>query len=200
MSAVLTPQRMTPSEYLAWEEMQQERHEYLDGETFAMTGARVAHNMIVVNALTFFRQSLRGGPCQVFGADLKLRIDAANAFLYPDVMVTCDPRDAASGADVVIRHPWLIVEVLSDSTAAYDRGAKFERYRRIESLTHYLLVEQTRPYAELFRKNPQGEWVLKPLAGDDTLRIEHPHAFDWPMATLFEGVAFEPAPPSGERL
>lgn len=193
MSAVLTPQRMTSSEYLAWEDAQQERHEYLDGEIFAMTGARVAHNMIVGNAYMFLRQSLRGGPCQVFGTDLKLRIEAANAFLYPDVMVTCDPRDAASGADLAIRHPWLIVEVLSDSTAAFDRGAKFERYRRSESLTHYLLVEQTRPYAELFRKNAQGEWVLQPLAGTETLHIERPQAFDWPMATLFEGVPFEPA-------
>ena len=195
MSAVLTPQRMTPDEYLAWEDKQQERHEYLDGEIFAMTGARVAHNMIVGNAYMFLRQALRGGPCQVFGSDLKLRIDAANAFVYPDVMVTCDPRDAVSGADVAIRYPWLIVEVLSESTAAYDRGAKFERYRRIESLTHYLLVEQTRPYAELFRKNAQGEWVLQPLAADETLHIERPHAFDWPMASLFDGVPFEPPQP-----
>lgn len=196
MSAVLTPQRMTPSEYLAWEEAQQERHEYVDGEIFAMTGVRIAHNLIVVNALTFLRQTLRNGPCQVFASDLKLQIDAVNAFFYPDVMVTCDPRDAGRGDELSIRHPWLVVEVLSDSTAAFDRGAKFERYRRIEALTHYLLVEQTRPYAELFRKNAQGEWVLQPLAATDTLRIERPRPFDWPIASLFEDVPFEPAQPS----
>ena len=195
MSAVLTPKRMTPEEYLAWESAQQEKHEYLGGEIFAMTGARIAHNLIVGNAYMFLRQALRGRPCQVFVPDLKLQVDAANAFVYPDVMVTCDPRDSGDGAALAIRHPWLVVEVLSDSTAAYERGAKFELYRRVESLTHYLLVEQTRPYAELFRKNAQGEWVLQPLAAGETLHIERPYAFDWPMASLFDGVPFEPAQP-----
>jgi Uma2 family endonuclease len=131
MSAVPTPTRMTPDEYLAWESTQQERHEYIGGETFAMTGARVAHNLIVVNALVFLRQGLRGMPCHVFGSDLKLQIDAANVFVYPDAMVTCDPRDTADGAGLSIRHPWLIVEVLSDSTEAFDRGGKFELYRQV---------------------------------------------------------------------
>lgn len=196
MSAVPTPQRMTPSEYLAWESTQQERHEFIEGEVFAMTGARIAHNVIVGNIYTFFRQTLRGKPCQVFASDLKLQIDAANVYFYPDVMVTCDPRDAARGDEISIRHPWLVAEVLSESTAAFDRGAKFERYRRVESLTHYLLVEQTRPYAELFRKNAQGEWVLQPLAATDTLRIERPHPFDWPIASLFDDVPFDPAQPA----
>lgn len=194
MSAVLTPTRMTPSEYLAWEAAQQERHEYIDGEIFAMTGSRVAHNLIVGNAYMFLRQALRGTPCRVFSSDLKLQIDAANAYCYPDVMVTCDPRDPAEGSALSIAHPWLVVEVLSESTAAFDRGGKFERYRTIAALTHYLLVEQTRPYAELFRKNAQGEWVLQPLAATDSLRIERPLALDWPVASLFEGVSFEPAP------
>jgi len=196
MRAVVTPTRMTPEEYLAWEATQQERHEYIGGEIFAMTGARLNHNRIVVNALVFLRQGLRGRPCEVFGSDLKLQIDAASVFVYPDVMVTCDTRDTADGAGVSIRHPWLIVEVLSESTAAFDRGGKFELYRQVDSLTHYLLVEQTRPYAELFRKNAQGEWVLQPLVAADTLRIERPHAFDWPVATLFDGVSFEPGEPA----
>ncbi len=196
MSAVPTPTRMTPDEYLAWESTQQERHEYIGGEVFAMTGARVAHNLIVGNAYIFLRRTLRGMPCQVFGSDLKLQIDAANVFVYPDVMVTCDPRDSTDGTGLSVRHPWLIVEVLSESTAAFDRGGKFELYRQVDSLTHYLLVEQTRAYAELFRKNAQGEWVLQPLSASDTLHIEQPHALDWPVATLFDEVPFEPAVPA----
>jgi Uma2 family endonuclease len=195
MGSVPTPTRMTPDEFLAWESTQQERHEYIGGEIFAMTGARVAHNLIVGNAYVFLRQTLRGRPCQVFASDLKLQIDAAAVFVYPDVMVTCDPRDTAGGGGLSIRHPWLIVEVLSESASAFDRGGKFELYRKVESLTHYLLVEQTRPYAELFRKNAQGEWVLQPLAISDSLNIERPHAFDWPVATLFDGVPFEPGEP-----
>jgi Uma2 family endonuclease len=189
---------MTPQEYLAWEETQQEKHEYIGGEIFAMTGARRVHNLIVGNAFVQLRQSLRGSPCGVYVADLKLRIDAADAFVYPDLMVSCDPRDAGPEADLCIRHPWFVLEVLSDSTAAYDRGKKFEFYRQIESLTHYLLVEQTRPHAELFCRNAQGLWVLHPLGPGDSIRIQEPHAFDWPVAALFEGVPFDP--PAGASL
>jgi len=190
MNAVLTPARMTPDEYLAWEDTQEERHEYVGGEIFAMVGARRQHEMIAGNAYLFWRQALRGGPCQVFASGMKLRVGAANAFIYPDLMISCDKRDQTRDADRALSHPWLIVEVLSDSTAAYDRGRKFELYRQIDSLTHYLLVEQTRPYAELFRKNAQGEWVLQPLQASDTLRIERPHPVEWPVSTLFEDVDF----------
>jgi len=193
MSAVLTPTKMTPQEYLAWEETQQEKHEYIGGEIFAMTGARRVHNLIVGNAFVQLRQSLRGTPCGVYVADLKLQIDAADAFVYPDLMVSCDPRDAGPEAELCIRHPWFVLEVLSDSTAAYDRGKKFEFYRQIESLTHYLLVEQTRPHAELFCRNAQGLWVLHPLGPGDSIHIQEPHGFHWPVAALFEGVPFEPA-------
>ena len=192
MSAVITPTRMTPDEYLAWESTQRERHEYIGGEVFAMTGARLNHNRIVVNALAFLRQALRGLPCEAFGADVKVMVGNARDYLYPDVLITCDSRDRDDGAALAVRYPWLVLEVLSESTAAFDRGAKFELYRQLESLTHYLLVEQTRPYAELFRKNAQGEWVLQPLAANDTLHIERPHSLDWPVATLFDGVPFEP--------
>jgi Uma2 family endonuclease len=113
-------------------------------------------------------------------------------------MVSCDPRDAGPEADLCIRHPWFVLEVLSDSTAAYDRGKKFEFYRQIESLTHYLLVEQTRPHAELFCRNAQGLWVLHPLGPGDSIRIQEPHAFDWPVAALFEGVPFDP--PAGASV
>ena len=196
MSAVLTPTRMTPDEYLAWESTQQERHEYIGGEIFAMTGVRLNHNRIVVNALVHLRQGLRGMPCEVFGSDVKLLVSSAGAYVYPDVIVTCDSRDRGDLSSLSVSHPWLIVEVLSDSTAAFDRGGKFELYRQVESLTHYLLVEQTRPHAELFRKNAQGERVLQPLAADETLHIERPHALDWPVASLFDGVPFEPAAPA----
>jgi Uma2 family endonuclease len=92
-----------------------------------------------------------------------------------------------------VQHPWLVVEVLSESTAAFDRGRKFEHYRLVESLTHYLLVDATRPQADLFCRNAQGLWVLHPLGPGDSIHIHEPHAIDWPVAALFEGVPFEPA-------
>ena len=195
MNVVLSPTGMTPQEYLAWESTQQEKHEYIGGQVYAMTGARLNHNRIALNAATSLRQALRGLPCEAFMSDVKLQIDAAGAFYYPDLIVTCDPRDLADGRAFAVQHPWLVVEVLSDSTAAVDRGQKFEHYRLIESLTHYLLVETTRPYAELFCRNAQGLWVLHPLGPGDSIRVQEPHAFGWPVSALFEGVPF--MPPAG---
>lgn len=195
MNAVPTPTRMTPQEYLDWESTQQEKHEYVGGQVYAMTGARLNHNRIALNAVTSLRQALRGRPCEAFMSDVKLQIDAAQAFYYPDVIVTCDPRDLADGRALAVQYPWLVVEVLSDSTVAVDRGRKFEDYRQLPSLTHYLLAEQSRPYAELFRKNADGDWVLHSLPPGAVMHIAAPHPFDWPVDSLCNGVSFDvPAP------
>lgn len=189
MSAVLPRLGFDAAAYLAWETTQEVRHEYVAGEVFAMTGSRLAHNVIALNAAVFLRQALKGKPCRVFMADLKLRIASADAFVYPDVMVSCDPRDRRPEDDTSIAHPWLVVEVLSPSTAAYDRGRKFELYRQVETLSHYLLAEQDRHGAELFRKNAEGLWVLQPLAASDTLRIAE-QGIEWPISTLHADVDF----------
>lgn len=164
MSGVPPLPRFNIEDFLAWEAEQAERHEYLHGEVFAMTGARDAHNTIALNIASGLKSALRGGPCRAFIADMKLRIDSADAVFYPDVMVTCDPRDRAPEADTAKRHPVLIVEVLSESTAAYDRGLKFEQYRTIDTLREYLLVEQDRRHVDLFRRDADGPWLL--IAGD----------------------------------
>jgi Uma2 family endonuclease len=191
VSAVLKPPRFANAdEYLAWEELQPGKNEYVGGEVYAMVGARLTHNVISGNAYMWLRQSLRGSPCRTFGLDTKLQVAESGDHLYPDVMVTCDARDN-SAEDRFIRHPWLVVEVLSDSTAAYDRGLKFERYRSIETLTHYLLVEQDRPHADLFFKTVAGQWVLQPLSLGDTLQIDR-LGQPWPVASLYDDVEFPP--------
>ena len=200
MSAVMKTPRFADGEaYLAWEALQPERHEYVAGEIWAMTGARAGHNLIAGNAYIWLRQAMRGAPCGVFINDLKLHINAAGDYLYPDVMVTCDPRDRQPGEDRFISHPWLIAEVLSESTAAYDRGRKFELYRNLDTLTHYLLIEQDRPHAELFFKNGQGQWVLQPLAVSDAMQIDA-LGQPWPVASLFDGVDFSPAAVPSQTL
>ena len=194
MSAVLNPPRFANAEdYLAWEAQQTERHELVDGEVYAMVGARAWHNLIGGNVYIWLRQALKGSPCRVYINEHKLQASTSGDFLYPDVMVTCDPRDRQPGEDRFISHPWLVVEVLSDSTAAYDRGRKFEIYRTIDTLTHYLLVEQDRPRAELFTRNEQGLWVLHPLTANDQVPIDR-IAQPWPVASLFDEVDFTPAP------
>ena len=207
MSAVVNRPRFADAEaFLAWEALQPVRHEHVDGQVYPKTGAlgaqdtiahnTVAHNTITLNAYTSLRPALKGTPCRIYCMDLKLRVNDKGDFLYPDLMVTCDARDRPSVEDRFISHPWLIAEVLSDSTAAYDRGRKFELYRSIASLTHYLLIEQDRPHADLFFKNEQGQWVLQALTADDAIQIDRLGQL-WPVATLFEEVDFTPpAPPA----
>lgn len=187
------PQQTTTfgiDEFMAWEAEETERHEYLNGEVFAITGARDAHNTIAGNIFTILRTALRGSPCRVFIADMKLRIDAADAVFYPDLLITCDPRDRGPDADTAKRHPTVLVEVLSDSTAAYDRGLKFERYRLIESLLEVLLVEQDRRHADLFRKQADGRWLLESFGPEGRLELAS-LGVGLALDTVYEDVAFD---------
>jgi Uma2 family endonuclease len=195
MNAVLIPTRMSAEEYLAWEASQEGKYEYVGCEAFAMVGGRMSHNRIAGNVFIALKQGLRGGPCDAFIADMKVQAGANRDSFYPDVVATCHPADLADGNALFISHPWLIAEVLSDNTAAYDRSKKFEAYRQIDTLTHYLLVDTHRPHADLFVKNAEGFWVLHPLGEADSVQVGAPHAFSWPVAAMFEGVSFEPVPP-----
>ena len=170
MGEALPRTMMDRDQYLRWEAEQQEKHEYLAGEIFAMVGVRREHALVAGAIHATLRQRLKGSPCQVFVADMKLRVDAANAFFYPDVMVTCDPRDRS--AETAISHPCLVIEVLSDSTAAFDRGQKFAAYRRLESLREYLLVDIEARRLELYRREG-AHWLLLETQEDGApLRLE----------------------------
>ncbi|HQY07967.1 MAG TPA: Uma2 family endonuclease [Burkholderiaceae bacterium] len=179
--------------YMDWEAQQPERHEWVDGEIFAMTGARDAHNQIAGNLYMALRVALRGTPCRAFISDMKLHVEAADAVFYPDVLVTCDARDRGPEADLAKRHPLLIVEVLSDSTAAYDRGRKFELYRRLQELQEVLFIAQDRMQLDLFRRNGQGRWELYPAAEGEVLRLESV-GLDLAVAQVYQDVLPEEAP------
>lgn len=176
-----------PEQYLQWERQQAERHEYLDGELFAMSGASDAHGTAAGNLFVALHTALRGTPCKPFIADMKVRIEAVNGFFYPDILVTCDPRDRAPDASHVKRHPTLVVEVLSPTTEAYDRGNKFAAYRQLASLQEYVLISLEGRRIEVFRRNASGHWVLHPFAADETLALASLE-FGCPVATVFEGV------------
>ena len=159
----LKQQRMTAAEFLAWDATQTLKHEFVGGEVFAMAGGEDRNNTAALNLVVALRQHLRGSPCRVYASDVKLRVDAADSFYYPDLMVTCSAADAADR--LVKREPILLVEVLSPSTAAYDRGDKFASYRQLPSLAEYLLVDVDSRRCDLFRKRPEdGLWVLHPSA------------------------------------
>lgn len=176
-----------PDDYLAWELAQTGRHEYVNGEVFAMHGSSDAHCTATGNLSATLHAHLRGTPCKPFVADMKVQVATANSFYYPDIVVTCDPRDRTPEASHVKQHPALIVEVLSPSTEAYDRGNKFAAYRQLESLQEYVLVSLDARRIEVFRRDAGGLWVLHPFAFADTLELKSVD-FRCPVADVFEDV------------
>ena len=159
--AEVQPRRYTVEEYFALEEASGVRHEFFEGEVFAMAGASIAHNIIAGNLYIALRQSLRGKKCRVQMEAVRLAVEEGRHYAYPDVMVSCDPHDQRESQQ--LHSPILIVEVLSPSTSAYDRGLKFKQYQKLPSLRHYLLVAQTTWRVEWYRRNEANEWVITVL-------------------------------------
>ena len=157
----------TATDYLAWEAEQVDRHEFLDGEVFAMAGAEDRHVTVAGNLYMALRQHLSGSPCRTYMSDMRLRVAAANAYFYPDVMVTCSAQDRASPMHKA--EPKLIAEVLSPGTAAYDRGLKFSHYRTLASLQEYVLIDLDSRRVDCYRLGTDGLWVLHPVAPGETL-------------------------------
>lgn len=162
--------RFSRAEYFGWEAQQPDKHEYLTGEVFpvqAMGGARQSHVLVSGALFARFREHLRGTRSRTYIADMKLEVEAADAVFYPDVMVSCDEADRQQ--EMAIHVPLLIAEVLSDSTAGFDRGDKFAAYRKLSSLQEYLLVNVKARRLELFRREPVG-WVLHEPVGEGRRR------------------------------
>ncbi len=176
---------------LAWEAEQPDKSEYMAGEVFAMVGVRRVHATVGGNVFAALREQLRGKPCQSFISNMKLRVAAVDAFFYPDVMVTCDARDRQ--ADLFVEHPLQIVEILSDSTADYDRGAKFFSYSQIAELQEYVLIDIEARRVEVFSRQPGNEWLLHDYGGEPTCRFNSVN-LTLEVARAFEDVAVEPEP------
>jgi Uma2 family endonuclease len=147
--------------YLERERSARFKSEYLGGESLAMTGASRKHNMILTNIVAELRNQLKGRPCRVYPSGMRVKVEETGMLTYPDVSVTChDEKFLDDHLDTLLT-PLVVVEVLSDSTEGYDRGAKFAHYRTIPSLEEYILVSQHHPKIERFYKNPEGRWVLE---------------------------------------
>ena len=177
--------RMTAEEFLAWDEHETIRREFVRGEVFAMAGAEEAHVTATGNIYTALRAHLKGTPCRTFMVDMKLRVEAADCFFSPDVFVTCSELDRAEPK--IKRDPLLVVEVLSPSTAGYDRGAKFADYRLLPNLREFLLVDPASRRCDLYRRGDDGLWVLHPFERGQTLQLRSV-GLELPAATLWEDV------------
>jgi len=157
---------LTPREYLTIERANDERHEYLDGVVYLMAGESLAHSTICFNLAVAVGLQLRGTPCRGFSPNMKVCADPDGLFAYPDLAVVCDEPRFLDGHRDVLLNPTVIFEVLSPSTAAYDRGEKFQRYSaQIETLQDYVLIAQDRPHIERRSRQPDGEWKIIEVSG-----------------------------------
>ena len=163
--------RFTVAEYLALEAASETKHEYDNGEIIAMAGASPRHNLISMNVASALRQLLAESPCRVFGSDQRVRVDATDAYAYPDVSVVCSEPRIGDDRPASLLNPILLVEILSPSTADYDRGAKLAHYRRLASVREILLVESDARRVELYRRLDDGTWKIKDFV-DGTIALE----------------------------
>lgn len=149
---------LTPEQYLEIERKAEFKSEYCQGEMFAMSGAAYPHVLITGNVFGELRQQLRGGPCLPLSNDMRVRVTPTDLYVYPDVVVVCgEPRFADDTFDTLL-NPTVIIEVLSPSTEAYDRGQKFEFYRSLESLAEYVMIASQRISVERYTRQPGGSW------------------------------------------
>jgi Uma2 family endonuclease len=148
----------TLEQYLELESSTRVKHEYFRGEVFAMGGASFAHTVIAGNVVSALHGQLRGRPCRVSASDLRVKVDRTGLYTYPDVVVVCGAPQLEQPGDTLL-NPGVIVEVISESTEAYDRGKKFEQYRSLDSLTDYILIAQDTVRAEHYSRQPDNRWL-----------------------------------------
>ncbi|MGK7931165.1 MAG: Uma2 family endonuclease [Microcystaceae cyanobacterium] len=189
MVAIPQSNYLTPEEYLIFEEKSKVKHEYKDGEVYAMAGASDTHVTIALNIASLLRNHVRGSGCRVYISDMKVQVETFNRFYYPDVFITCDSRDQETTTYKC--YPKLIIEVLSDSTEAFDRGDKFIHYQTLESLEEYVLINSKCQRVECFRRNSEGGWIFE---------VYHPEGDDFMLkgidfvgkiSDLYEDVVFK---------
>ena len=186
--------RLTEIEYLDLERSLESKNEFFDGTMFAMLGGTPLHSQIATNLAAEFRNHLKGKRCVPYNSDLRLKVEATGLFTYPDLSVVCGPLQFAPGTDDTVVNPTLIIEVLSDSTEAYDRGKKFENYRQMPALREYLLVSQKEPRIEQFVRQENEQWLLREAAGWEATLALPSLEIKISLAEVFAGVEFVPTP------
>lgn len=182
---------LSVEEYLEAERRAETKSEYLDGEVFAMSGGSRRHNLVMTNLIREVSQQLKNRPCEVYPSDLRVHIPATGLYTYPDLVVVCgEPRFEDQELDTLL-NPTLIIEVLSPTTEAYDRGKKFEHYRTIESLAEYVLVSQDAPRIEQYVRQEGGSWLLTATPGLEGRMILPSVGCELALAEVYDKVQLE---------
>jgi Uma2 family endonuclease len=185
---------MTPVEYLAFERGSATKHEFVRGELFGMAGATREHSLLTTNIQGELRSALFDRPCEVHSSDLRVKIPITGSYVYPDATVACGELRFEDETFDTLMNPTVIVEVLSDSTEAYDRGEKFEGYRSVPSITDYVLVSQRAVRVDHYRRDADGSWRLFPLGPGETLELASIGA-RVEVDRVYHKVTLPPAPP-----
>jgi Uma2 family endonuclease len=197
--------RYTVEEYLRREAAAVDKHEFHEGEILAMSGGTYKHSLIAANVIGALWSRLRDSRCRALESNMRVRVPPTDRYVYPDAMVVCgqpqfDPQDPNL---TTITNPRVIFEVLSESTEAYDRGAKFTRYREIESLEEFVLVSQDRLLVEAYARQPGGTWLLAPSSGIDAMASMRSLQISLPLSEIYLNVSFatpgdtDPSAPAG---
>ncbi len=191
----MLPQRkpyLTPAEYLAMERQSETKNDYWDGEVYALAGTSRNHNLIVTNITISLGTQVKGRPCEVYPGDMRVKAAAHAAYTYPDVVVVCGQPEFEDHERDTLLNPTVLIEVLSPSTEAYDRGAKFEAYRSLPSLADYLLVAQDRAAVEHYTRQVDDRWLLTAYAGLNAVVQIESIGCELRLADLYDKVEFPP--------
>lgn len=184
--------RVSVEAYLRAEEQSTERHEYHDGEVLMMAGGTYRHSVVITNAIVGIQSRLKGKRCRASEANTRVLTSDSNSYVYPDVTVVCgEPQfDPADLKKTTITNPSLVVEVVSESTEAYDRGEKFGRYRECSSLNQYVLISTAEPVVETYLRREDGTWVFSSVKGMDAVAKLEAIGVELPLAEVYDGVDF----------
>jgi Uma2 family endonuclease len=189
MIAVRETNYLTPEEYLELEEKGNVKHEYINGEIYTMAGASDSHVTIALNIASELRNHLRGKGCRVFISDMKVRINQRNCYYYPDILVTCESKDQETPN--YKQYPQVIIEVLSPSTEAFDRGDKFADYQTLETLEEYILINSKKPRVECFRRGENNSWILTIYTPENNHQFEIKTLdFQGDLNLIYEDITF----------
>jgi Uma2 family endonuclease len=194
MDVPSTLPRLTEAEYLALERAASFKSEFFHGQMFAMAGGSPMHSLIAANLIRELGTKLKGSPCKAFTSDLRLQVQDSGLYTYPDVSVVCGALAFVPGTDDTVVNPTLLVEVLSDTTEAYDRGEKFRHYQLMPSLKEYLLASQRQPRLEHFLRRSNNEWALRTAEGMDATLTLPSLEITLELHEVFAGVEFVPTP------
>jgi Uma2 family endonuclease len=200
MSALESEKIYTPEQYLEFERNAEERHEYLDGLIYLMSGGSPKHSSICVNTIIDLGLQLRRKPCQIFEANMKVGAETSSQFSYPDASVVCGEAKFHDKHQDILINPTVIIEVLSPSTELFDRGKKFARYQRIESFTDYVLIAQDEPRVEHFARQTNDTWVLTVATGLKSRIKLSSIACMLKLSEVYDRIQFEPEEPVRKRV